>query len=150
MASWVEQYGRGEDRFKCLVLRAASRCGKSTLAKSLGRLFNLGRAFTQTVQDAEAPDLRQFSHYDSGYIVFDNVNNMDFVLNNRALFQANNDLHTLGESRTGIYSYQVWLYRVPIVVTVDMSARWNPQEPWIRDNVFEIFMQHPCYLPPPA
>ena len=99
------------------------------------------------MQDAEAPDLRQFSRDQHGYIVFDNVNDMAFVLNNRALFQANNDIHTLGSSRTGIYSYQVWLYRVPIVVTVDMSARWDPDEPWIQDNMVEVFMQRPCYLP---
>ena len=39
------------------------------------------------------------------------------------MFQANNDLHTLGESKTGMYAYDVWLHRVPIVVTVDLSAQ---------------------------
>ena len=70
---------------------------------------------------------------------------MKFVLDSRALFQANNDMHTLGESKTGIYSYQVWLYQVPIVVTVDMSAKWTPAEPWIKDNCVDIYLDGPCY-----
>ena len=42
------------------------------------------------------------------------------------MFQANNDIHTLGDSKTGMYSYDVWLYQVPLVVTVDMNAKWDP------------------------
>ena len=67
---------------------------------------------------------------------------MDF----RALFQANNDIHTLGESRTGIYSYEVWLYRVPIVMTVDLSAKWNSQDQWIKENCFDVFLEGPCWV----
>ena len=77
--------------------------------------------------------------------IFDNVNEMSFLLEHRALFQANNDLHILGESKTGMYSYDVWLWRVPIVVTVDMSAKWNPAEPWIRDNSFHVFLEGPSW-----
>ena len=70
----------------------------------------------------------------------------DCILNERALFQANNDLHTLGASRTGIYSYSVWLFRCPLVVTVDLSAVWEGSEPWLADNMFELFLDGPCYL----
>ena len=70
---------------------------------------------------------------------------MDFVLNYRALFQANNDIHTLGDSRTGVYSYDVWLWRVPIVVTVDLSAAWNPAEPWIQANSLRVFLDRGCW-----
>ena len=98
------------------------------------------------VQDAETADLRTFSRDKHGYIVFDNVNNMDFVLSQRAIFQSNNDIHTVGESKTGIYSYHVWLYQVPLVFTVDLSARWNKDEPWMRENHIEINLLGPCYL----
>ena len=64
----------------------------------------------------------------------------------RALFQANNNIHTLGDSRTGIYSFDVWLWRVPIVVTVDLSAEWDQAEPWIRDNSRLIFLDGPCWV----
>ncbi len=99
----------------------------------------------QTVQNADVVDLRAYSSDKHGYIVFDNVNSMEFVLSQRALFQANNDVHTLGESKTGIYSYSVWLYQVPIVFTVDMSAVWNPHEPWIYANAVDVHLTAPCY-----
>ena len=72
------------------------------VGKKLGSLV-WGRPFVQTVQSAEAPDLKAYRPEEHGQILFDNVNHMDFILNERALFQANNDLHTLGASRTGIY-----------------------------------------------
>ena len=69
---------------------------------------------------------------------------MDFVLNYRALFQANSDIHTLGDSRTGAYSYDVWLWRVPIVVTVDLSAAWDPAEAWIKANSVDVYLDRGC------
>ena len=122
-------------RYQFLVLQGASRTGKSTLARSLG-----GTPFTQTVQSASAPDLRGYNPATHGYIIFDNVNDMQFVLDYRALFQSNNDIHTLGDSKTGCYSYDVWLWRVPIVVTVDMSAEWDQHEPWIEANAIHVFL----------
>ena len=104
-----------------------------------------GLPFVQTVQSATAADLKSFSNGVHGYIGFDNVNHQDFVLTQRALFQANNDLHTLADSKTGIYAYTVWLYKIPIVVTVDTSAVWDPHEPWIVANSFESFLDRPCY-----
>ena len=89
---WKRQYVEVLMRYKFLALRGASRTGKSTLARSLG-----GTPFVQTVQSAAAPDLRGYEPAKHNYIVFDHANDMDFVLKHRALFQANNDLHTLGE-----------------------------------------------------
>ena len=66
---------------------------------------------------------------------------MKFILDYRAMFQANNDIHTLGDSKTGCYSYDVWLWRVPIVVTIDMSAEWDQQDPWIQANSIHVFLE---------
>ena len=145
LQTWLQQYRLDLDRYNFLVLRGVSRSGKSTLAKALGHMFGLGKPYVQTVQDAEAPDLKAWSD-EFGYIVFDNVNHMKFVLAQRALFQSNNDMHTLADSRTGIYSYSVWLYKVPIVVTVDMSATWDEKEAWISANCNYVFLGGPCYL----
>ena len=77
--------------------------------------------------------------------MFDNVHDMKFVLDYRVRSRANNDLHTLGLTKTGRYSYDVWLWTVPIIVTVDLTARRDPQELWIRDNCFEVVLQGPCW-----
>ena len=145
LAPWRQQYETDQMRYSFLVLRGVSRSGKSTLAKSLGAELDWGLPFVQTVQSATAADLKSFSHGLHGYIVFDNVNHQDFVLTQRALFQANNDLHTLADSKTGIYAYTVWLYKIPIVLTVDTSAVWDAHEPWIAANSVDIFLDRPCY-----
>lgn len=146
LAPWVAQYSEAKLRYKFLVLRAGSQCGKSTLAKALGQLFGWKGPFVQTVQDAEAADLKGFDRRRHGYIVFDNVNDMQFVLSQRALFQANVDIHTLGQSRTGMYSYNVWLHQAPIVVTVDLSAVWDSTELWIADNMNLVELDGPCFV----
>ena len=146
MLTWADQYQLTKMRYKFLVLRGGSQTGKSTLAKHIGELFGWRRPFTQTVQSAESPDLRGYRSTEHGYIIFDNVNNMDFVLRERVLFQANNDLHTLGGSRTGKYAYSVWLFAVPLVVTVDLTAEWDLTEIWMADNMFELVLDGPCHL----
>ena len=74
------------------------------------------------------------------------VNDMSFVLHQRALFQANNDIHVLGDSKTNVYAYSLWLHAVPMVCIVDTTAVWNPKEPWLAANTFDIFLSGPCYL----
>ena len=145
LGPWASQYAELKMRYKFLVLRGGSQTGKSTLAKSLGDTFGWKPPYVQTVQSAPAPDLKEFEREEHGYILFDNVNHMNFVLNEQALFQANNDLHTLGSSRTGNYAYSVWLFRTPLVVTVDLSAEWNSSELWLADNMFEVVLESPCY-----
>ena len=80
------------------------------------------------------------------YIIFDNVNDHQFVIDYRALFQANNDIHTLGKSKTGCYSYDVWLWKVRMVVTIDMTARWDGGEEWIKENCVEVMLDGPCWV----
>ena len=106
-----------------LLLMGASRTGRSTLARSLGKALRFGDApHPQTVQSAEAPDPRRYRPETRPYIVLDNVNDIrKFILAQKALFQANNDEHTLGERKTGCY--HVWLWKVPLVLKVDMSAK---------------------------
>ena len=69
-----------------------------------------------------------------------------FVIDYRALFQANNDIHTLGKSKTGCYSYDVWLWKVRMVVTIDMTARWDGGEEWIKENCVEVMLDGPCWV----
>ena len=54
---------------------------------------------------------------------------MSYVLDFSALFQANSDFRTLGESRAGMHAYQFWLWGMPPVVTIDGSAERDSREP---------------------
>ena len=76
----------------------------------MDKLFNFGRPFVQTVQNAERAGPKLFDRKTHGRTMFDNANHMKFILDQRALFQANNNIHARGESKMGIYSYDVWLY----------------------------------------
>lgn len=145
---WAQQYQVLDSRYKFLVLRAPSRAGKNTLAKSLHLLMPElipKPLFVQTVQSAAAADLQQYNRQSHGFLLFDNCNSMDFVLSQRALFQANPDFHRLGQSQTNVFSYEVYLFRAPIVVTIDESAAWDDTEPWIRENQHLIALGGPCY-----
>ena len=42
--------------------------------------------------------------------------------------------------------YEVWLHRVPIVITVDLSATWNSNEEWVKENCMELFLEGPCWV----
>ncbi|CAJ1415011.1 unnamed protein product [Effrenium voratum] len=144
---WASQYSMPLLRYKFLVLRAGSRCGKSTLAKSLHQeLAWLKPPYIQSVQDDVSADLRGFNRRKHGFLVFDNINNMSFILSQRALFQSNGDVHTLGQSKTGVYSYDVYLYRIPIVFTVDHAATWDSLEPWMAENMVLIELSEPCFV----
>ena len=122
------------------MLWGASCTGKSSLAKFLGK-----SPFVQTVQNADSLDLREYSAEKHDIIVLDNINDQKFVLDNRAVLQANNDIHTLAESKTGIYSYSVWLWRVPIVMTVDDRAKWNSEDRWVKENCLEVRLAGPSW-----
>ena len=70
-----------------------------------------------------------------------------FLLNFRAMLQANNDEHILGSSATGVYSYRIWLWKVPIVLTVDLQAKWDSENGWVKENCVEVKFDAPVYEP---
>ena len=47
-----------------------------------------------------------------------------------------------------MYAYRVWLWGVPIVMTVDLQAKWNSDDGWIRENCLEVVFTEPCYCEP--
>ena len=73
--AWHTQFDSVRHRYKFLVLRGASCSGKSSLARSLG-----SAVFTQTMQNAETPNLKGFSRKVHDLLLFDNVNDMKFIL----------------------------------------------------------------------
>ena len=52
-------------------------------------------------------------------------------------------LGSLGQSKTGIYRYSVYIFAVPIIMTVDHSAEWDSSEPWLAENMELIDLSEP-------
>ena len=100
----------------------------------------------EDAQIATSPDLRTYDFCTYSFIMFDSVSDMKFVLGQGALFQANADVHMLGENKTGMYSYDVCLFKLPVIETVDMSATRDPQEVWIKQNCFDVMFSGPSWL----
>ena len=46
----------------------------------------------------------------------------------------------------GCYSYAVWLWKVRMVVTIDMMAKWDGGEQWIKENCVEVMLDGPCWI----
>ncbi len=41
--------------------------------------------------------------------------------------------------------YRVWLWKVPIVLTVDTQAAWDPENEWVAQNCADVVLSEPCY-----
>ena len=70
-------------------------------------------------------------------LILDNLVDWSLVLKFRALLQANVDLHVLGESATGMYAYSMFLWGIPVCVTLDMDVDCEPlrTSDWLKTNV---------------
>ena len=66
----------------------------------------------------------RYGHHDA--FILDNLVEWSLVLKYRALLQANVDVHVLGESATGIYSYPVFLWGIPVCITLDADVDTQP------------------------
>ena len=70
--------------------------------------------------------------------ILDNINDWAFILEHRALLQANTDFHKLGESQTGVFSYTVFLWATPVAITLDLDVDSQSAfecSDWLRANV---------------
>ncbi|CAK9004575.1 unnamed protein product, partial [Durusdinium trenchii] len=70
--------------------------------------------------------------------ILDNINDWAFILEHRALLQANADFHKLGESQTGVFSYTVFLWATPVAITLDLDVDSQSAfecSDWLRANV---------------
>jgi hypothetical protein len=70
--------------------------------------------------------------------VLDNLVDWNLILTFRALLQANVDLHKLGETTTGAFSYEVFLWAVPICITLDLDVDMKPyhSSEWLQANIY--------------
>ena len=143
---WMKEYEEVEERYRMLVLYGPSRTGKSRLARSL---FGTETTLVVDVQHAEHPDLRCFRRHVHKAILLDEVADPSFIVNNKKLLQAHVDGAKLGQSSTQLFSYEVFLWRVPILLTTNnwcLDKLTQEEQEWVRSNCVAVCVDTPVYV----
>ena len=131
------------------ALQGLSQAAKTSFVKTLFK-----NPYIVTIQGEETLNLKGFQYGTHGALVLDNVVDFDLILRYRALLQANTDVRRLGESATGMYSYSVFLWAVPIILTVDLDVDATgaiAASEWLTANVLHDVLPRgtTCYVPGP-
>ncbi|CAE7541988.1 unnamed protein product [Symbiodinium natans] len=117
LQAFLDQFHWATDRYKIYALQGHSQAAKTSFVKSL-----FAKPFVVTIQGQDVLNLQAFEYGHHDALILDNLVDWSLILQYRALLQANVDLHRLGESATGIYAYSVFLWAVPICITLDADV----------------------------
>ena len=113
---WCDSYKEVEERYQMLVLHGPSRTGKSRLARSL---FGMEHTFVVDVQHAAHPDLRGYRRHKHKAILLNEVASPKFVVGNKKDLQVHVDGALLGQSATPLFTYDVFVWRTPNILTTN-------------------------------
>ena len=94
--------------------------------------------FIVTVQGVTTLNLKGLTYGVHDALILDNINDLQLVLDYRAMLQSNVDMHRLGESQTGVFSYEVFLWALPTILTIDLDVDVQTQiqqSEWLQANV---------------
>ena len=100
------------------------------------------------VQHAQHPDLHGFRRHEHLAILLDEVQDPAFIVNNKKLLQAHVDGAILGQSATQMFTYEVFLWRVPIILTTNnwhLSGMSAADLDWIGANCVVVHIAEPVY-----
>ena len=143
--AWMMRYEELEERYPMLVLYGPSQTGKSRLARSL---FGVDRTLVVDVQNAQNPDLHAYRRGFHKAILLDEVMDPNFIVNNKKLLQAHVDGAILGQSATQMFTYEIFLWRTPIMLTTnkwDLSKFDQADLNWISANCVAVYVGEPVY-----
>ena len=138
-------YEEVEERYKMLVLHGPSRTGKSRLARSL---FGQDRTLVVDVQHADHPDLRGYRRHQHLAGLLDEVASPNFIVNNKKLLQAHVDGALLGQSATQMFTYEIFLWRTPVILTTnnwDLSGLAADELEWVTANCVAVRVDTPVF-----
>ena len=100
------------------------------------------------VQHAEHPDLRGFRRLVHKAILMDEVSSPSFIVGNKKVLQAHVDGAILGQSATQVYTYEVFLWRTPLMLTTnnfDYSGMSPSDVNWIETNAVAVEIKEPVW-----
>jgi len=123
---WLRQYQEDQNlmRHKPMLMVGKSQSGKTRKACSI---FGQKHTFVVNCQGLgkNLPSLRDFRRHDHRCIVFDEVSS-DQVLANKLVFQAGLGGLTLAQSPCNAHAYEVWLYKVPMILCSNFFSAPRP------------------------
>ena len=144
--AWRASYKEVEERYQLLVLHGPSRTGKSRLARSL---FGLEHTLVVDVQHAEHPDLRGYRRHEHKAILLDEVASPKFIVGNKKVLQAHVDGALLGQSATQLFTYEVFVWRIPIILTTNnwkLDCLTEDEVGWVNANCVVVHVDQPVYV----
>ena len=118
-------------RFKFLVLNGPSRYGKTQFASHL-----YPDTLIVPCQGVMEPNLKTFKCGFHKAIVFDEISS-ECIVQNKALFQANQNGALLGQSKCNEHAYHVFCYGIPMIMSMNdwMEKKLKPsEEEWLVAN----------------
>jgi hypothetical protein len=118
--AWLQNFDQEKDRYPFLVLRGPSFKGKTEFAKSLFKNF-----LEVKMGECEVfPDtMREFSRKKHEAIILDDIRDFAFLVRNQEKVQGKYDAKIeFATTPGGHLSYKRWLWRVPIVVTANLTT----------------------------
>ena len=145
---WKLQYDEVKERYMFLVLFGPSCTGKSRLARNL---FGDEHTLVIDVQHAKHPDMRGYRRPIHRAVLLDEVSSPRFAVENKKLLQSHVDGAKLGQSATQLFSYEVFLWRTPIMMTTN---NWEYEDfnesdkNWIRTNCVAVHVAEKVFLRP--
>ena len=145
---FLPQFARPMFRRSFLVLTGPTRLGKTIYGRSL-----FGHASTLELNCAgvSQPDLRGFDPLIHRAILYDEAS-AAMVLGNRRLFQGSTEEVTLAHSGTNMYTYNVYVYNVAMILTSNswrhelVDLRSDDRE-WLEGNSICIDCKQPLFEP---
>ena len=144
--AWRASYKEVEERYQILVLHGPSRTGKSRLARSL---FGLEHTLVVDVQHAEHPDLRGYRRSEHKAILLDEVASPKFIVGNKKVLQAHVDGALLGQSATQLFTYEVFVWRTPIILTTNnwkLDCLAEDEVDWVNANCVVVHVDQPVFV----
>lgn len=144
ISRWLGQYIYYRDRYDFLLLVGPSKMGKTQYAKHL---------LPNAIVFEQSTNWRDFDPFLHKGIIFDDVCHFDdesksifqYIVNNKALFQACASPVTLGKSKTGIFEYNVCVYKQPIIVCCNFD-NFESRSSWIDANACIYKVHDKMYL----
>ena len=95
-------------------------------------------------EDSEDLNIQAWDHRVHSHLVLDNVNSSAYIMRWRHVLMGPPEAVQLGQSGTGMYVYDVFLGRKPVICSMDEDAVWEVKK-WLEANCEVVWVGAKCY-----